>query len=126
MEPIDYEVGAEVHLLVPPSAQGSSCGGHVIWKGTLSGAVRYVMAMRDEDRAVAAIALDRDAGLGGAWLELRTSRRSLVAFTHELMMDICPVCLARRTCWDSFSLQKWTAYRPFEIDQAPNRSSRTP
>ena len=70
MEPIDYEVGAEVHLLVPPSAQARSGGGHVVWKGPLSGAVRYVMAMTDEQRAVTAIALDRDAGLGRTWLEI--------------------------------------------------------
>ena len=70
MEPIDYEVGAEVHLLVPPSAQVRSGGGHAIWKGTLSGAARYVMAMTDEQQAVTAIALDRNAGLGETWLEI--------------------------------------------------------
>jgi hypothetical protein len=34
MEPIDYEVGAEVHLLVPPSAHAGSGRGHVKMLGS--------------------------------------------------------------------------------------------
>jgi hypothetical protein len=69
MGTINYETGATVRLLLPPSAQAPAGGGIMVWSGTLADAIRHFKAMPSEEQALASISLDGEAGLGKTWLE---------------------------------------------------------
>jgi hypothetical protein len=64
---IIYDTPADVHLRL--AGGGAAMGGAAVWNGTLAGAVRYVMAMSEDERSRASIATDRKAGIGRTWLE---------------------------------------------------------